>query len=120
MSLPSYVELLLLYPNISVIIFVAVGVSFCLVNKLIFGTYLCGLAALQFPTIIVTTVIIDLFTRDLVGFQRLLHFIAVEGLLYVLVLLFYRHIIRMPNLALDFIKFYEKYSYIVIAPAFVI
>lgn len=120
MTLPSYVELLVLYPNIFVIILVAVGVSFCLVNKLMFGTYLCGLAALQFPTIIVTTVIIDLFTRDLVEFERLLHFIAVEGLLYVFVLLFYLHIIRMPNLVPDFIKFYEKYSYIVIAPAFFI
>jgi hypothetical protein len=120
MTLPSYIELLILNPNTFLVILCAVGVIFCLVNKYIFDTYLCGLAALQFPTIIVTTVVIDLFIRDLVSFQRLLHFITVEGLLYIAVLLFYRHIIKMPNLATDFIRFYEKYSYIVIAPAFLI
>jgi hypothetical protein len=117
MSLPSYIEQLLLNPNVFMVFFFTVGVSFCLVNKLIFGTYLCGLATLQFPTIIVTTVVIDLYTRDLVDFQRLLHFIVVEGLLYILVLVFYRNILKIPNIALYFIKFYEKYSYIVIVPA---
>jgi hypothetical protein len=120
MSLPSYIENLLLNPYAFMAIFFTTGVSFAYVNKIIFRNYLCGLAALQFPTIIVTSIVIDLYYRDLISYQRLLHFIVVEGLLYLSVLVFYRHIIKMPNIKPDLTRFYRNNPWLVVVPAITI
>ena len=103
-------------PETFIGIFILVSGAFALMNKIAMKKYVCGLVNLQFSTIIVISVTINLYLDGFLVVERLLHLLLVEGLLSIGVLWFYRGIIRIEDLQNNLIKFYNNHTWLWLFP----
>ena len=116
MSVLEYFSSTFLQPFNLTFILILVSILFALVNKFFMKKFICGMASLQFSTIIAMSVTIDLYLQGYLIFSRLMHLLLFEGGLSITVLLFYRNITRIRHLDLHLTRFYKKYIWLWLTP----
>lgn len=116
MNVIEYFTSTFLQPFNLISILILVSTLFAVVNKFLMKKFICGIASLQFSTIIVMSVTIDLYLQGYLMFSRLMHLLLFEGGLSIIVLLFYRKITRIKHLDIHLVRFYKKYIWLWLTP----